>query len=87
MEEHRDGNATRKAPATVVGGTRVTVAFPCSKIALQEPSEDMRDLVFLVADLADAIAGGAEGGEGASLHTRAAELRAQFATQHGARAK
>ena len=61
----------RKSPATVVNGTRVTVAFPFSKIALEEPTDELRDLVVLVADLVDEVGG-------AALRARAEELRARL---------
>lgn len=35
---------------TVVNGTRVTVAFPFSQIKLQEPAEETKELVAIVAD-------------------------------------
>jgi len=65
----------RKAAATVVNGTRVTVAFPFSRIALHEPSDDLRDLVLLVADLAAAVADSTETEAADDLRTRAVELR------------
>jgi len=65
----------RKAAATVVNGTRVTVAFPFSRIALHEPSDDLRDLVLLVADLAAAVADSTGTEVAEDLRTRAVELR------------
>jgi len=42
-----------KKPAAVVNnGTRVTVAFPFSKIQTQEPTEDLRELAAIVVELA-----------------------------------
>ena len=72
-----DSNGTdkRKAPATVVNGTRVTVAFPFSQIKLHEPSDDLRDLVLLVADLADAVADSTATEVAEDLRTRAVALR------------
>ena len=69
------GNEKRKAAASVVNGTRVTVAFPFSRIALQEPSDDLRDLVLLVADLAAAVADSSGTEVAEDLRTRAVELR------------
>ena len=68
-------NEKRKAAATVVNGTRVTVAFPFSKIALHEPSDDLRDLVLLVTDLAAAVADSTGTQAAEDLRTRAIELR------------
>ncbi|HTN78288.1 MAG TPA: hypothetical protein VMK16_01345 [Acidimicrobiales bacterium] len=69
----------RKAAATVVNGTRVTVAFPFSRIALHEPSDDLRDLVLLVADLAAAVADSTGTEVAEDLRTRAVELRQRLA--------
>jgi len=64
-------NLPGKSPATVVNGTRVTVAFPFSKIALEEPTDELRDLALLVADLVDEVGN-------AALRARADELRARL---------
>ena len=74
MDDSHDGEK-RKAPATVVNGTRVTVAFPFSKIALHEPSDDLRDLVLLVTDLASAVADSTGTPVAEDLRSRAIELR------------
>ena len=90
MSEHKanDGKANggkadggkQKPPATVVSGTRVTVAFPFSKIALQEPSEDLRELAVVVADLAEAVAGIESNDVTDDLRRRATALRDQLQT-------
>ena len=74
MENSR-GSEKPRAPANVVNGTRVTVAFPFSRIALHEPSDDLRDLVMLVADLADVVADSTATTFAEDLHVRAVELR------------
>ena len=74
MDDSR-GNEERRAPANVVNGTRVTVAFPISRIALHEPSDDLRDLVLLVADLADVVADSTAASVAKDLRVRAVELR------------
>ena len=76
-----DSNGTdkRKAPATVVNGTRVTVAFPFSRIALHEPSDDLRDLAVLVADLADVVADSTATEVAEDLRIRAVDLRQRLA--------
>jgi hypothetical protein len=83
MDEQAVGNGRRKGPATVVNGTRVTVAFPFSKIALQEPTDDLRDLAVLVADIADAVADAIGGDAAAALRRRAVELRDRMAAVSG----
>lgn len=55
VDEGQNGTG-RRAPATVVNGTRVTVAFPFSSIKLEESSAELRALAELVADLADVVA-------------------------------
>jgi hypothetical protein len=69
------GNEKRKAAASVVNGTRVTVAFPFSRIALHEPSDDLRDLVLLLTDLATAFADSTGTAVAEDLRIRAVELR------------
>jgi len=78
------GNEKRKAAASVVNGTRVTVAFPFSRIALHEPSDDLRDLVLLLADLATAFADSTGTHEAEDLRTRAVELRQRLGAVRGA---
>ena len=79
-----DSNGTdkRKAPATVVNGTRVTVAFPFSQIKLHEPSDDLRDIVLLVADLADAVADSTGTEVAEDLRSRAVALRQRLTAVH-----
>jgi hypothetical protein len=69
-----DGNE-RRGPATVVSGTRVTVAFPFSKITSPEPSDSLRDLASLVADLAEALVGIEQNDVTDDLRRRASVLR------------
>lgn len=38
------------------GSQRITVAFPLSRIDIREPSEELRELAALLADLADRVA-------------------------------
>ena len=79
MDEQGVGNGRRKSPATVVNGTRVTVAFPFSKIALHEPSADLLDLAVLVAELVDAVADTIDAEAAAALRCRAIEVRDRVA--------
>jgi hypothetical protein len=75
-EPQEPADERRRVPATVVNGTRVTVAFPFSQIRLQESSAELRLLALLVADLAAAPAGLAASDETAALRRRAADLTA-----------
>jgi hypothetical protein len=50
-ERHQD----RSGPETVNGSTRVNVAFPFSKINVQDPSKELGQLAALVADLITAL--------------------------------
>ena len=53
-----NGSAQGKAehPMVSSGNPRVTVAFPFSKIDINEPSEALRDIAALVAQLAELTA-------------------------------
>jgi hypothetical protein len=53
-----NGSAKGKAehPMVSSGNPRVTVAFPFSKIDINEPSEALRDIAALVAQLAELTA-------------------------------
>ncbi len=73
-------NGKQKAPATVVNGTRVTVAFPFSRIALHEPSDDLRELAVLVADLAEVVAVGLGSEVAEGLLAKAVELRLRLSS-------
>jgi len=77
-DKESDDRAKQKAPPNVVNGTRVTVAFPFSKIALQEPTDDLRALADLVAELAGALADIDERDITIDLRSRAAALRDQL---------
>ena len=62
----------------MVSGTRVTVAFPFSKIVAQEPSDDLREVAMLVAELCEVVADLAENDGTTDLRHRAAALRDQL---------
>jgi len=49
-------NETRKGPGLVAPSTRVTVAFPFSSVNMQQPSEEVRELALIVAELAETVA-------------------------------
>lgn len=74
-----DTTKTRKAPATVVNGTRVTVAFPLSKITIEDTSEDVLALSAVVADLAEALAASTGDESIMAAAKRAAVLRDRLA--------
>jgi len=72
--EHANGEAHH--PMVSTGNPRVTVAFPFSKIDINEPSEALRELAALVARLAEqaaAIAGQAAPDHGEAAGHLAAE--------------
>ena len=74
MDGHDKGNGGQKRAASVVNANRITVALPFSKIAMEESSEDLRDLAALVADVADALAKAVGDDETAGLRLRARTL-------------
>jgi len=78
MDEHKHSNGKRRSPATVVNGTRVTVAFPFSKVVSQEPSDELREVAMLVAELSEVVADLAEKEVTTALRRRAAALRDQL---------
>lgn len=78
-EETRDTTAAvrprRDAPATVVNGPRVTIAFPFSNLTVSEATSEIRLLAQLVAELADALATTPDDDAVESLRQRAHALR------------
>ncbi|MCU1464144.1 MAG: hypothetical protein JWM72_72 [Actinomycetia bacterium] len=58
--------------------TRVNIAFPFSRIRVQEPSADLAELAALVRDLAAAVADVAPGPKTAELGKRAEALAARL---------
>ena len=69
------GRSGRKAPATVVNGTRVTIAFPFSHLTVSEPGQEVRALAELVVELADALVKPPGDDAAESLRQRAHALR------------
>ena len=65
------------APETVNGSTRVNVAFPFSKINVQDPSNELRDLAALVTDLITALEA-TTGEQLKELHQRSRDLVARL---------
>ena len=53
-----DDKSDKERPPQVISSpsTKITVAFPFSNIKIQEPSEQLRELAAVVADLAEQIA-------------------------------
>jgi hypothetical protein len=45
----------RSVPESIQGSTRVNIAFPFSKINVQDPSKELADLAAVVADLITAL--------------------------------
>jgi hypothetical protein len=52
----KDGGSGRTAPETVNGNTHVNVAFPFSKIEVQEPTAELVELAGLLYELIGALA-------------------------------
>jgi DNA topoisomerase VI subunit B len=64
-------------PGVVAPTNRVTVAFPFSKIVLEEPSADIAELAAVTAELAALIETIAPGPAAAELSRRARALAAR----------
>jgi hypothetical protein len=75
-----NGATVRSAPENVNGNTHVNVAFPFSKITVQEPSSELVDLTALVSDLLVALADWMPEERLAELRSRAEALSARLAT-------
>ena len=75
QSEHPHG---RSAPETVNGSTRVNIAFPFSKINVQQPSPQLAELAALVHDLIAAVEAGT-GAQLKELRQRSQELIDQLA--------
>jgi hypothetical protein len=56
VKSKTDVKSKAERPVVSTGNPRVTVAFPFSKIDINEPSEALRDLAALVARLAEQTA-------------------------------
>ena len=55
--EHETKQAVQqRRPAVNSGNPRITVAFPLSRIDIHEPTEALRDLAAMVAELAEQVA-------------------------------
>ena len=69
---------TRPAPAIVTPLTRVNLALPFSKIAVEEPSRDTAELASIVAALAAVMERTADDPFLPELHKRAEALAARL---------
>lgn len=69
---------TRPAPAIVTPLTRVNLALPFSKIAVEEPSRDTAELASIVAALAAVMERTADDPFLPELHKRAEALAARI---------
>jgi hypothetical protein len=67
----------RSAPKVVAPSNRINVAFPLSKISVQEPSQELAELVAVVAELASMLEGIAPGPQSSALGERARALVAR----------
>ena len=63
----------RSAPENVTGSNHINVAFPFSRINVQDPSSELRDLAALVTDLITALEA-TTGGQLKELRQRSEEL-------------
>ena len=74
-EAARARQPRRKAPATVVNGTRVTIAFPFSHLSVSDTPSEVQALADLVVELADALVRPPDADAAESLQERAHALR------------
>ena len=70
----KNGAEDRSAPKNVTGHTRVNVAFPFSKISVQEPRSELIELAALMADLVGVLAEWVPEETLAEIRTRAEAL-------------
>jgi hypothetical protein len=63
----------RSAPEKVTESNHINVAFPFSRIKVQDPSDELRDLAALVTDLITALEA-TTGGQLKKLRQRSEEL-------------
>ena len=70
------GRVPRKAPERITSATKVTVAFPFSQVRIEEPSENVIALTWLVEDLAQCLAESAPSTQADELLRRARDLAA-----------
>jgi hypothetical protein len=75
-----NGAADRSGPEHVTGQTRVNVAFPFSKISVQEPSRELVDVARLLSDLLVALADWLPEESLAELRSRAEALSARLSS-------
>jgi hypothetical protein len=75
-----NGERPRLAPENVNGNTHVNVAFPFSKITVQEPSSELVELTALLSDLLVALADWMPEDRLAEFRSRAEALSARLAT-------
>lgn len=66
------------APPMAAPSSRVTVALPFSQVKMHEPSQEISDLVTLVADLLDALEDTLPRSHFQALADRAAVLRTRL---------
>ena len=78
MAEPSNGASKTKAPNSEVVTTRVNVAFPFSRIRVQEPSADLTALAALVREMADLLVDVAPGPKAQELAKRAEALQTRL---------
>ena len=67
----------RSAPENVTGSNHINVAFPFSRINVQDPSNELRELAALVTDLITALEA-TTGEQLKELHQRSRDLVARL---------
>jgi len=78
-ESGKDDPKGRPAPVNT-GNTRVNLAFPFSKIEIQEPSSELMELATLMSELVNALADWVPEETLAGMRTRAEALLTRLST-------
>jgi hypothetical protein len=74
--DHGSARPVRQPPERITSSTKVTVAFPFSRVKIEEPSENMVALTGLVQELAQLLAESAPSTKADELLRRACDLAA-----------
>jgi hypothetical protein len=79
-EAAKPGAPGRPGPESVTGNTRVNLALPFSKIEVQEPSNELIELVALLSELVGALTDWVPEETLHDIRTRTEALRARLST-------
>ena len=74
--DHGSARPVRQHPDRITSSTKVTVAFPFSRVKIEEPSENLVALTGLVQELAQLLAESAPSTKADELLRRACDLAA-----------